>query len=908
MEQPFLLVQATQHAGTDGAAVTFWHAFFAAEIPYLTHFLSAYDEDGGPQLRDAIVLDMLEHQVAFLRSLHQAGPYATFDLRFYYDPGRRRTRVLLLVKATGAERSDAEIRARQVWRHTQASFPHQLYPLRPLSGGKGKDELEEFLAFPGPDGDFAEMRRHERQEHLELGMTGYALYPLQGSVNGLAHLFRFLAAQDRPYLVSVALRPTELEDAERDLLGAVASTLREQARRTEQAVTTSTEMVSIPAGDLADLYSLYLRRLLNPFLFRLSVAAEKTIDTGLLSAILQDISQPFEIEGRRVPNRPGDFREPSGSSERQLAWFNLRYLELFDWLPRDTQPLHAEMARLRNLVDAEAANSIFRLPIPPIGGLPGIDSRPPSLFEPLPEHMRFPPPELPTLNLGGVHLEVRQLTQHALVAGTIGSGKTNTAVQILHKLWTEHRVPFLVLEPVNAEHDDYRSLGRYFPVPEELRIFTLGDESTSPFRWNPFEVPHGVILNSHVSGLMACFVAALPMGDGPLPSLFREALRNIYFAKGWTGDDRGGEQDLEIPNLAELRDELDWLIRSRYGEKSEVAQTLVGASVTRVNALLNSSAGKILMARRSMPLEELFDRPTILELRHLGSDEDKALMTGFLLLGLQEFCDRNRPVGGGKLHHVVLLEEAHNLMEEPRPGTADDAKAAAVRFFTNMLAENRKYGQGFLIVEQIPTLLAQGALKNSVVKVMHRMAGPDDIAVMGATMNFKTRHAARAVALKPREGEAFFYADGLNEATLIHVDYFAKDEPLSDREVTAAMAAFREAHAELYATDLPFAGCKFCDAPCTYRPHVLRLGYDRELGAKVRTAFAKANPKDRDQAVRTLSAPIRNAVLALGIGDLDETGATYCAFLHLRSQVEKLQLIADVGDFLRRLTAQSDKV
>ena len=78
-----------------------------------------------------------------------------------------------------------------------------------------------------------------------------------------------------------------------------------------------------------------------------------------------------------------------------------------------------------------------------------------------------------------------------------------------------------------------------------------------------------------------------------------------------------------------------------------------------------------------MPLDELFNHPTILELRHLGSDEDKALMTGFLLLALQEYCDRNREVGSGKLHHVVLLEEAHNLMEQTPPGS-DNAKAAAV--------------------------------------------------------------------------------------------------------------------------------------------------------------------------------------------------------------------------------------
>lgn len=509
--------------------------------------------------------------------------------------------------------------------------------------------------------------------------------------------------------------------------------------------------------------------------------------------------------------------------------------------------------------------------------------------------MLYPAPGAATLPIGPVNLPLKVLTQHVLVAGTIGSGKTNTSVQLLALLWEKHRLPFLVLEPVNAEHDDYRSLGRRLAVPDELRIFTLGDESTSPLRLNPFEVPPGVILNTHIAGLMACFLAALPLGDGPLPALFREAIRNVYFAKGWQEDERGGErEDAEIPGLPDLRDELDWLISQRYGARTETAQTLVGASVTRVNSLINSSAGRILMAKRSIPLPELFDKPTILKLRHLGSDEDKALMTGFLLLALQEYCDRNRPVGSGKLQHIVLLEEAHNLMEEPKKGGADDAKAAAVKFFTNMLAENRKYGQGFMIVEQIPTLLAQGALKNTVTKVMHRLPGPDDIDWMGGTMNFKERHKVRAVALKPAEGEAFFYSDGLNEATLINVPYFDKSDLLNDREVAERMSAFRDQYPEVFAEDLPFSGCRWCEAQCLYRSRVAQLSFDRKLADEVSSVFASSDTDDPNEATRQVMAPMQKAVENLAFKGNYLLHATYCLFLHLRVQSRDLR---DVHNF-----------
>ena len=584
MDTPDLHLEATEHRREDEQPVTLWHAFFAAEVPYLTHVLASYDEAAGPGLRDALMDDLLATQVAFLRALHPLGQDAgAIELRLGYSPRRRRVRIHLLGRASASERAVAADRGARLWRHLAACFPRQLYTLYPLSGDGGTG-VRKILEAAEQMVELVEMRRHERHESLDSGLTGYVVFPLSGAPDSLQGLFHFLAGQSRCYEISICLQPTDLEPAERDLFATIASACRERERRAEEAVTTTVERVSVSAGDVADLYTAYLRELQSPFLMRVTVAGDGPIDAGLLGSILGDTSHPIELQDRTAPNRPGDFIAPADAAQEALARFNLRYLELFDWTPRQASPRHLELGRLRRLVDAESASSLFRLPVPPIGGLPGIDSRPPSLFEPLPEAMTMPSEGTKTLALGDAHVELTQFTQHALIAGTIGSGKTNTSVLMLYKLWSEHRVPFLVIEPVNAEHDDYRSLGRHFPIPDELRIFTLGDERTSPLRLNPFTVPDGVILNAHIAGLMACFLAALPMGDGPLPSLFREAIRNIYFARGWDPDERGGEMEREVPGLMDLRDELDWLIARRYGAKSEVAQTLIGASVTRINA------------------------------------------------------------------------------------------------------------------------------------------------------------------------------------------------------------------------------------------------------------------------------------------------------------------------------------
>lgn len=890
---PAFLTDVTRYEQPAGT-IDRWHTFFGAEIPYLTDFLKGYDESKGPGFRDEILQDALAQQIAFIRNLHWESDFQwTVELRLQFNPDRRHVRLFFLCKAVGDDQETAERQAVHFWHHFNAVFPHHIFKIRPFRPDEA-GQLRSILDFAADH--VAEFRRYEHQEHLGMGETGYLVYPLQGSISSLTPLFRGLAMEQQPYWVSICLRPDELLPAEQQLLGVVASFCRELERKQEQGVTRTQEFVSISAGDAADIFTHYLHQLRNPFRLRLSVASTGPLQPGILAGLCADFSHSLEVEpGRLIPNKKGDFVTPQDQQQQQLAWANIRYLEFFDWMPRVATPTYRELDRLRFLVGAEAASSVFRIPFPPIGGLPGIDSQPPSLYEPLPEKMRYPDPAVETLQLGAVHLPLRTFTQHVLVAGTIGSGKTNTCVQLLHHLWADQQVPFLVIEPVNAEHNDYRSLGRRFPVPDELRIFTLGDEATSPLRFNPFDVPEGVILNTHISGVMACFQAALPMGDGPLPALFREAVRNIYFAKGWMEDERGGERvNQQIPSLYDLRDELDWLIRDRYGSRGETVQTLVGASVTRVNALINSSAGRILLAEKSIPLAELFNKPTILELRHLGSEEDKALMTGFILLALQEYCDRDprREVGSGRLYHIVMLEEAHNLMEET--GHSDPAnggaKAAAVKFFTNMLAENRKYGQGFFMAEQIPTLLAEGAIKNTVTKIMHRLPGPDDIELMGATMNFTSRHDVRAVALRASAGEAFLFTDGLNEATLVNIPYFKKDDLLSDDEVRQQMEGFRRRFPAVFPESLPFGEkCLLCQARCRYRPEVARLAYDRRLGGQVMAAYQAIDVKELDRSLARFMAPIRQAVAGLGLEEADLKGAAYCVFLHLQAQHKRLE-------------------
>ena len=64
-------------------------------------------------------------------------------------------------------------------------------------------------------------------------------------------------------------------------------------------------------------------------------------------------------------------------------------------------------------------------------------------------------------------------------------------------------------------------------------------------------------------------------------------------------------------------------------------------------------------------------------------------------------------------------------------------QSAAADLFSNMLAEVRGYGQGFVLVDQSPVKLIDDAVKNTNYKIVHRLTSPDDQQIMATVMGFR---------------------------------------------------------------------------------------------------------------------------------------------------------------------------
>jgi hypothetical protein len=80
--------------------------------------------------------------------------------------------------------------------------------------------------------------------------------------------------------------------------------------------------------------------------------------------------------------------------------------------------------------------------------------------------------------------------------------------------------------------------------------------------------------------------------------------------------------------------------------------------------------------------------------------------------------------------------------------------------FAGLLAEIRAYGEGLIVAEQIPSKLVPDVIKNTAVKIVHRLPAKDDRDAVGATMNITDAQSQFLVTLRPGEGAVF--TDGMD--------------------------------------------------------------------------------------------------------------------------------------------------
>ena len=187
----------------------------------------------------------------------------------------------------------------------------------------------------------------------------------------------------------------------------------------------------------------------------------------------------------------------------------------------------------------------------------------------------------------------------------------------------------------------------------------------------------------------------------PFHKFLSSASVEIYEDSGWDISastnrrlDSEANRNAAFPTLTDLVTKVEVVV-GRLGYEERIAADIRAALRTRLNSLRTGAKGRMLDVRRSLPMNLIFRRATILELEAVGDDDDKAFLMGLIVD--VDVWPRNAGLmaSGGNVLRLVVIEEAHRLLASSAPRLDEaDARGKAVETFVNLISEVRAYGQG----------------------------------------------------------------------------------------------------------------------------------------------------------------------------------------------------------------------
>ena len=379
------------------------------------------------------------------------------------------------------------------------------------------------------------------------------------------------------------------------------------------------------------------------------------------------------------------------------------------------------------------------------------------------QHMGKDIPSQPVL------LELQSLAAHTFIAGTNGSGKSNTVFKIIEEIMTQ-KIPFLVIEPAKGEYKNV--FGR------EPNVFVYGtnEKKTTLLQINPFWFNDDVNILEHIDKLVEIFNASWSM-YAAMPAVLKAAIEGAYQSCGWDLESSVYIGSAKVfPTFEDVLAEFDKEME-KTSFSQEVKGNYVGALSTRMQTMCNGLYGKI-FGGKNLSDEELFERNVIIDLSRVGSVETKSMIMGILIIRIQEYRMQNEAMNL-PLQHITILEEAHHLIKRSSFAQSDEGSnmvGKSVEMISCAIAEMRSFGEGFLIVDQSPGLLDMSVMRNTNTKIILRLPEAGDRELVGNTIGLKPEQINEISRFST--GVAVIYQKDWHEAVLCKVDMASHKESL----------------------------------------------------------------------------------------------------------------------------------
>lgn len=359
-----------------------------------------------------------------------------------------------------------------------------------------------------------------------------------------------------------------------------------------------------------------------------------------------------------------------------------------------------------------------------------------------------------------VLLDSHSLSSHTFIAGTNGSGKSNTVFRLIEELM-RLSVPFMVIEPAKGE---YKNL---FGNEPNVEVYGTNPKKSKILKINPFWFNDDVSVHEHIDKLIEIFNASWSM-YAAMPAVLKASIENAYKSCGW---DLKTSECLGIKRFPAVKDVLKEFNNKMNSTafSGEVKGNYVGALSTRMESLCNGIYEEM-FSGDDLGDEALFDSNVLIDLSRVGSSETKSMIMGFLIIRLQEYRMKYEAMNL-PLQHITILEEAHHILRRTSSVQSSEGTnivGKSVEMISNLIAEMRSYGEGFIIVDQSPGLMDMSVMRNTNTKIVLRLPEGTDREIVGITIGLNPKQIYELSRLKT--GVCAVYQKDWLEPVLCMVD------------------------------------------------------------------------------------------------------------------------------------------
>lgn len=328
-----------------------------------------------------------------------------------------------------------------------------------------------------------------------------------------------------------------------------------------------------------------------------------------------------------------------------------------------------------------------------------------------------------------VTLDLKSLTSHVFITGSTGTGKSNAMYKILESIYKANDgIHFMVIEPAKGEYKHV--FGNHPNI--KCKVYGTNPKKNELLKLNPFYFPDEVHVLEHIDRLVEIMNVCWPM-YAAMPAVLKNAVIKSYEKCGWDMTNSTILKKEKIfPNFADVLANIREIIESSDFSQDNKGD-YVGALCTRVESLTYGLNGQIFSVNE-INEKDLFDENVIIDLSRVGAVDTKSLIMGILIMKLQEYRVSQDIAPNQPLKHVMVLEEAHNILKKTSTDqSAEESNLVgkSVEMLTNAIAEMRTYGEGFFIVDQAPELLDKAAIRNTNTKIVLRLPEDQDRTLVG---------------------------------------------------------------------------------------------------------------------------------------------------------------------------------